>query len=58
MSKDLFGKKKRILNYYYSEDEVSSVLFAKSKSLNRINTPRAIINTIDIHNFEKSENIK
>ena len=51
ISKELFGKKKKIINYSYGADEISSILFAKSKTLNNINTPKAIINSIDIHNF-------
>ena len=51
ISKELFGKKKKIINYAYGTDEISSILFAKSKTLNFINTPKAIINSIDIHNF-------
>ena len=53
LSKELFGKKKKIINYSYGPEELSSILFTKSKSLNIINTPKAIINSIEIHNLGK-----
>jgi hypothetical protein len=53
LSKELFGKKKKIINYSYGPEEISSILFTKSKSLKNINTPKAIINSIEIHNIGK-----
>ena len=53
LSKELFGKKKKIINYSYGPEEISSILFTKSKSLKNINTPKAIINSIEIHNLGK-----
>ena len=53
LSKELFGKKKKIINYSYGAEEISSILFTKSKSLNNINIPKAIINSIEIHNIGK-----
>jgi len=51
LSKELFGKKKKIVHYSYGVDEISNILFAKSKSINNINTTKAIINSIEIHNL-------
>ena len=48
ISKELIGKKKKIIHYFYPHDEISNVLLAKSKNLN---TPKAIINSIEIHNL-------
>ena len=53
ISKDLFGKKKKIIQYSYGIDEISSQLFAKSKSQNSVNATKAIINSIEIHNLWK-----
>lgn len=53
ISKELFGKKKRIIHYSYGADETSNIIFSKSKSSNNIYTPKAIINSIEIHNFRK-----
>ena len=51
ISKDLFGKKKKIIHYSYGLDEISTKLFAKSKSQNSVNSTKAIINSIEIHNL-------
>ena len=48
ISKELIGKKKKIIHYFYPNEEISNVLLAKSKNLN---TPKAIINSIEIHNL-------
>jgi hypothetical protein len=50
ISKELLGKKKKIIYYAYNPEEISSVLFSKSKYLNNT-TPKAIINSIEIHNL-------
>ena len=51
ISKELLGKKKKIIYYAYNPEEISSVLFSKSKYLNNTTTPKAIINSIEIHNL-------
>ena len=53
ISKELFGKKKKIIQYSYNPEEISNILFSKSKSLNNVTTPKAIINSIEIHNLGK-----
>lgn len=49
LSKDLEGKKKRIVQYPYKEDEISTKLFAKSYSVNNFFVPKSVKNTIDLH---------
>ena len=53
ISKELFGKKKKIIQYSYNPEEISNILFSKSKSLNNVTTPKAIINSLEIHNLGK-----
>ena len=49
ISKELFGKKKKFINYSFGKEEVSDILFAKNKSLGTINTPKAIKNAFELH---------
>ena len=48
ISKELIGKKKKIIHYSYPIEEISNVLLAKS---NNLNTQKAIVNSIEIHNL-------
>ena len=50
LSKDLVGKKKKLIQYTFIPKEISSMLLAKSKSKDSVMTPRAIFNTMSIHN--------
>ena len=51
LSKDLAGKKKKLIQYTFIPKEISSMLLAKSKSKDSVTTPRAIINSMKIHNL-------
>ena len=53
ISKELLGKKKKIIYYAYNPEEISSVLFSKTKYLNNAKTTKAIINCIGIHDLGK-----
>ena len=52
LSKDLVGKKKKLIQYTFIPKEISSMILAKSKSKDSATTPRAIINTMNIHNLK------
>ena len=52
LSKDLVGKKKKLIQYTFIPKEISSMLLAKSKSKDSVMTPKAIINTMNIHNVK------
>ena len=49
LSKDLEGKKKKIVQYPYREEEITSKLFAKSYSVNNFFVPKSVKNTIELH---------
>ena len=49
ISKDLEGKKKRIVQYPYKEEEITNKIYAKSKSVNNFYIPKSVKNTIDLH---------
>jgi hypothetical protein len=49
LSKDLEGKKKRIIQYPYKEEELTTKLFAKSFSVNNFYIPKSLKNTIELH---------
>ena len=49
LSKDLFGKKKKIYRYYFAPNEVSNILFAKSYSVEKNYSPKAVINSMEVH---------
>ena len=49
LSKELNGKKKKIYLYYFTPDEVSSMLVAKSSSAKKNLNPKAVINSMEIH---------
>lgn len=51
LSKDLLGKKKKILQYSFIPNEISTILVAKSNFLDDIITPKAITNSMEIHKF-------
>ena len=52
LSKDLVGKKKKLIQYTFIPKEISSMLLAKSKSKDSVMTPRAIVNTMNIHDVK------
>ena len=49
LSKELEGKKKKIIQYPYREDELTTKLFAKSFSVNNFFVPKSVKNTIELH---------
>ena len=49
LSKDLEGKKKKLIQYPYKDDETTNKIFAKSYSLNNFFVPKSVKNTIDLH---------
>ena len=49
LSKELFGKKKKLFQYSFVPNEVSSILVAKSNAIENVITPKAIINSMEIH---------
>ena len=49
LSKELEGKKKKIVQDPYREDELTSKLFAKSYSVNNFFVPKSVKNTIELH---------
>ena len=51
LSKELQGKKKKLFHYSFVPKEISSILLAKSISKENVTTPKAIINSMEIHKF-------
>ena len=51
LSKDLVGKKKKIMQYSFPSKDISSMLMAKSHYIDDIKTPKAIINSMETHNY-------
>ena len=49
LSKDLLGKKKILMQYSFLPSDISSILVAKSNSVGDISTPKAVINSMEIH---------
>ena len=49
LSKELYGKKKKIYRYYFTPGEISSMLVAKSSSAKKNLNPKAVINSMEIH---------
>ena len=49
LSRDLFGKKKKIYRYYFAPNEVSSLLVAKSYTVEKNYSPKAVINSMEVH---------
>ena len=49
LSKELEGKKKRIIHYPYKEEDITTKLFAKSYSINNFFVPKSIRNTLELH---------
>ena len=49
ISKELEGKKKKIVQYPYRDEEISTKLFAKSYSVNNFFVPKSVKNTIELH---------
>ena len=51
LSKDLVGKKKKIMQYSFPTKDISSMLMAKSHFIDDVITPRAIINSMETHKY-------
>ena len=51
LAKDLFGKKKKIYRYYFTPNEVSSILVTKSSSFEKKFSIKAVINSMEVHKF-------
>ena len=51
LSKEFFGKKKKLFQYSFVSDEISSIIMAKSNSKENFNIPKAIINSMEVHKF-------
>ena len=49
LSKELEGKKKKIIQYPYRDDEITNKLFAKSFSMNNFYVPKSVKNTFELH---------
>ena len=52
LSKDLIGKKKKLFLYTFNPDEVSAMMLSQSNPIDTVTTPKAVINTIENHNFK------
>lgn len=53
ISKELEGKKKKIIQYPYKEEEITNKLFAKSFSCNNFYAPKSVKNTVELHYNQK-----
>ena len=51
-AKELIGKKKRLIQYNFNPDEISSILLAQSNPKDTALTPKAVINSMEIHNIK------
>lgn len=49
LSKELFGKKKKMYQYYFSPAEIRSLFLAKSYSIDKIKGPKAVMNSMEVH---------
>ena len=49
ISKELYGKKKKIYRYYFAPNEVSNIILAKSYSVEKNYSPKAVINSMEVH---------
>ena len=49
LSKELEGKKKKIVQFPYKEDEITTKIFAKSYSAKNFDAPKSIRNTFELH---------
>ena len=52
LNKDLTGKKKKLIHYNFNQKEISSILLAESNPTDTMTTPKAVANSIGIHNFQ------
>ena len=53
LSKELEGKKKKIVQFPYREDDINTKLFAKSYSVNNFFVPKSVKNTFELHYVQK-----
>lgn len=49
ISKELFGKKKKIYKYYFSPSEISPLFLARSYSIDKIKGPKTVMNSMEVH---------
>ena len=56
LSKELEGKKKKILYYNYRDEDVSPKIFAMSYSIDNFNTPKSVRNTLSLHINKENNN--
>ncbi len=49
LSKELIGKKKKLLEYSFRPNEISNILLAQSNSIENVTTPKAIFNSMEVH---------
>lgn len=52
ITKELMGKKKKLLQYNFNPKEISSIMYAQSNQSDTMNTPRAVANSMEIHKFK------
>ena len=52
ITKELIEKKKRLIQYNFNPDEISSILLAQSNPKDTVLTPKAVINSMEIHNIK------
>ena len=52
LNKELIGKKKKLLHYNFNQNEISSILLAQSNPMDTMTTPKAVINSMEIHKFQ------
>ena len=53
LSKELEGKKKKLVQFPYRDDEITTKLFAKSYSVNNFFVPKSVKNTFELHNIQE-----
>ena len=53
LSKELEGKKKKILHYNYRDEDISPKIFAISYSVNNFDIPKSVRNTLDLHIYKE-----
>ena len=49
LSKELEGKKKRIVKIPYLENEIKSKIFVETNKINKIDIPQTVKNTVELH---------
>ena len=52
ITKDLVGKKKKLLQYKFNPNEISSIFLARSNPIDTVTTPKSVINSMEIHKLK------